>query len=299
MSALDHLKSTIESFLTKESKNRDATIATIRKDISLMLSNGEDFFALNNIIPGHKVQYRTVMWSIILGLGHIDEHACDSYISAYHYLSSSDQRKLVEEAQRIANAQKNQRVKTDFQSYCSFLVLLSGFLAQQEALYPLDQPLLSFGQVLLQHYSFPLAFMAFRQFVLYYAPNCYQRKGVKGEKPSKLAVQIAYEYDPKLKEKFKSWVPEYSFSFNHVSSFFTQMKETDQVSIIFDFLFSYGAFMVLFIEAGWMYVNREIKNLEDSSSLPDAAEVIRRAIMILKKTKPEYIAQAKKYYMKL
>jgi hypothetical protein len=295
---LNRLKSTIKSFIEGKSKDRNKTIKAIRRDISLMLFNGEDFLALNKPIPGYRVQYRTAMWNIILGLGQIDEKACDSYISAYRYLSKTEKRKLIEEAQRIAKAQQNQRVKTDFQSYCSFLVLLSGFLAQKEAMHPLDQPLLSFGQVLLQHYSFPLAFMAFRQFVLNYAPNCYQRKDVKSfEKPSILAVQIAYEYDPELKDIFQCWVPEYSFSFNHVSSFFTQMKEVDQVSIIFDFLFSYGAFMVLFIEAGWMYVNRNIKDLEESSSLPDASEVIKRAIMILKNTKKEHIAKAKKYYM--
>jgi hypothetical protein len=296
MSSLDLLKSTIKSFLDGQNKDRNETIKTIRKCISLMLKNDEDFLALNDRIPGYKAQYRAVMWNILLGLGHIDENECDPYISAYHYLSSSDQRKLIEEVQRIAKAQTNRGIRTDFQSYCSFLVLFSGFLAQQEAVYPLHQPLLSFGQVLLQHYSFPLAFMAFRQFVLHCAPHCFPRKGKKEDRPSILAVQIAYEYDPKLKKELENKHPEYSFSFNHISSFFTQMKEVDQVSIIFDFLFAYGAFMVIFIEAGWMYLNRNINDPEEFSSLPDAAKVIKQAILILKSTKRENIEKAKKYY---
>ncbi|EAY19780.1 hypothetical protein TVAG_178240 [Trichomonas vaginalis G3] len=300
MKYLDDLKSELDYFMKEESRDRDKMIEIIRKDLIGMLKNSENFSSLTEKIQlkKTKIQYRTMMWNILLGLGKIDEHDADKYITAYHYLSNSDQRKLLEELQRISKAQKEQKNKTDFQSYCSFLVLFSGFLSHSGATYPLHQPLLTFGQILLQNYSYPLAFFSFKQFVEYYAPHCYPKKGGKNDdkEAPKLAVQIAYEYEPQLVAKFKRHNPEYSFSFNHVNSFFTQMKPVDQVSIIFDFIFAFGAFMVIFIEAGWLYINSDIKDNTEAYNLPDAAAVIKKGIEILKKTKPELIEKAQSFY---
>ncbi|EAY17563.1 hypothetical protein TVAG_453910 [Trichomonas vaginalis G3] len=301
MNGGSHLYASLANFQKVGNSDRETMIKSIRHDLATMLKNSEDFSFLSKQIPSTKMQYRTLMWNILLGLGEIDEHEGDKYITAYHYLSTTDQKKLLGELTRITNAQKLDSVKTDYQAYCSFLVLLAGFLSQSGSQYPLHQPLLTFGQVFLQTYTYPLAFFAFRQFVNHYAPHCFPRKGEKTVQtgPSQLAVQIAYEFDPTLKEIFGRLCPEYGFSFSHISSFFTQMKQTDQVSIVFDFLFAYGAFMVIFIEAGWMYINRDTdikNNLILASSMPDALVVIRQAVKILASTSPENIAKAKAFY---
>lgn len=299
MSASSHLRKSLEKFSRGELDDRQEMIEIIRTDLVKMLKDSENFSALTEKIPNTKIQYRTMMWNALLGLGKIDEHDADKYITAYHYLSNSDQRKLLEELQRISKAQKKEKNKTDFQSYCSFLVLFSGFLASSGAEFPLHQPLLTFGQVLLQNYSYPLAFFAFKQFVEHYAPHCYPKNNKKdnARNVASLAVKIAYEYDRSLETIFKDKKPECSFSFAHVASFFTQMKETDQVSIIFDFIFAFGAFMVIFIEAGWMDINRDMKDPKETTTLKDAASVIRKGIQILKATRTELIEEAQSFYL--
>jgi len=300
MSSWEKLKSVLISFSTKKEIDRNAVIEEIRNGLAGMLSKGENFSVLLEHLPNSRYTYRAEMWSILLALGNLDKSIIDQNIESYILIDKKVRKNLVGEVRRIRESQKEQKIQTDFESCCSFLVLLSGFLNKIESDNPLYQPLLTFGPLFLQYFSFPISFFAFSQFVKFYAPKCYPHKKNGGrllENPAKLAVQIAYEYSPPLKESYKNKMPEVSVSYAHLVSFFTQIKQLDQVSILFDFIFAFGTYFVIFFEAAWL-VENPIQP-EDPRTLPDATKIIRRALDILKKvaqSNPKVIDEAKAYY---
>ena len=307
MSNIDNLKKVLENFF--KNNNKVETINLIRKYLPLIIKNDENLSLLEDKIPDSRRSYRELMWRILLSIGKISLEEFDPFISEFIKFDKETKNNLVKEARRIKESQESLKsvdpnsISTDFESCCSFLILFSGFLKLNGSVHSLDQPLLTFGPLFLQYFTYPIAFYAFKQFVINFAPQCYPIKKGNSEyrsNPAKLAVQIAYLFQPTLEEKLKNKFPEVSISYSHVLSFFTQMRELHQVSLLFDFIFAYGAFFIVFFEAAWLCQNPNYTDLE-KRSLPNAQLIIKKSIDILNfvlENYPEKFNEINKFFNK-
>lgn len=275
------LKKCLESFyINNFSDTREDMIEVIRTSLKGMLEANEDFSKLNDSIQlkeGPKLKYRTIMWSILLELGKIDIKLTLRYVKMHEKISDPKKKELFDEAERIIRSMKYNNISLD--DVFSVLVLYSGFLSKFDK--HSYQPLICMGPFFLQYYSFPIAFYAFKQFVTIYAPRCFPPKDAKvNSEISALAVEILYFYKPSLKSELERYEPKYTVAFSHVSSFFTQMSQIDQVSILFDFILAFGAYLVIFIEAAWLHEHRDCLAVDRKNELPDATKVIKVAFHI-------------------